>query len=290
MRFRTQGGSTVTIISISNTAKEKVHNFTLFTAELLLGVALGCAMWFGFGDKLTFTVETALPVSATQSTAEAKRDTPSFTVEEIPEPLQELFLRNPDALRFVVNYPTLRDQHAVIDLSDLSGTDSVPRLYQWDTRWGYESYNENYFALSGCGPTCLSMVDIYLTGHTDHSPLWMARFAEENGFNEVGNGSKWTLFSEGASLLGLQASGITLSYESVSETLASGTPIVCVMGPGDFTQHGHYLVLTGINADGSITLNDPNSRSRSERTWTFEQLRPQIRGGWAITTAKDNVN
>ena len=42
---------------------------------------------------------------------------------------------------------------------------SDPLFLQWDPRWGYTEYGEDSFlGLSGCGPTCLSMVLYYLTG------------------------------------------------------------------------------------------------------------------------------
>lgn len=274
----------MTIISISETAKEKVHRCALVAAQALLGVGLGCAMWWAIGDLLTFTVRHEITVPTVQI---AQAETPAFDPSTVPDALAELYEINPDARRFVTDYADKHDLHPAIDLSPLADCDAVPRLYQWDERWGYEQYNENFFARAGCGPTCLSMVDIYLTGSTDHDPLWMARFAEEHGYNEVGNGTKWALFSEGAGLLGMRAEGITISPEYIAETLAQGIPIVCIMGPGDFTDQGHYLVLTGIDADGNITLNDPNSRTRSERTWTYEELQPQMRGGWKIT--KDSV-
>ena len=272
----------MTIISIGNTAKQKLHTAAVVTALVFLGAALGCAMWFGLGDKLTFTVRSEVyePVAAATPAPPTVYDPTA-----VPEALAELYIKNPDARSFVRDYPERHDLHPEIDLSALKDSKSVPRLYQWDERWGYESYNENYFALAGCGPTCLSMVDIYLTGRTEHDPLWMARYAEEHGHNEVGNGTKWSLFSVGAVDLGLSVTSISLSEDYVKQTLAAGTPIICIMGPGDFTEHGHYIVLTGVDADGNIRLNDPNSRTRSEQTWTYEQLAPQIRGGWAIEKA-----
>ena len=271
----------MTIISIGDTAKRKVHNAAVVTAELLLGVALGCAMWFGIGDKLTYTVRYVVDEPAAASTPVP---TPVFDHSTVPEPLAELYGKNPDARQFVRDYPEKHDLHPEIDLSVFEDATSVPRLYQWDERWGYESYNENFFALAGCGPTCLSMVDIYLTGRTEHDPLWMARFAEAGGHNEVGNGTKWSLFSEGAAELGLRATGISLNEDYVKQTLRAGTPIICIMSPGDFTEHGHYLVLTGVDADGNILLNDPNSRARSNMAWPYERLARQIRGGWAMTS------
>ena len=279
----------MTIISISKSDQERVRRAAVVAAQALLGVALGVAAWFGLMAGLEHQAQRIMASFSTPVAEAAPPETPApvYDPAAVPEGLAELYEKNPDARQFVIDYPEQHDRQHEIDLSALADSEGVPRLYQWDERWGYESYNENFFALAGCGPTCLSMVDIYLTGRTDHDPLWLARFAEQHGYNEVGNGSKWTLFSEGGPELGLQVTGITLSEAYLTETLSAGTPIICIMGPGDFTEHGHYLVLTGIDDAGNITLNDPNSRTRSERTWTYDELAPQIRGGWAVT--KDNA-
>ena len=279
----------MSFISLTETTRKQVRGTLLLTAGFAVAILLGLLLWLGFGARFRITtgldaLEEPTTISETSAPAAARRQ----PLDPIPEDLQKLFAVNPDARMFVARYPTHHLKHDTIDLSGLKGCATVPHLYQWDTRWGYETYNENFFARAGCGPTCLSMADIFLTGSTDHDPLWMARFAEEHGYNEVGNGTKWALFSEGARLLGMRAEGITISQAYIAETLAQGIPIVCIMGPGDFTDQGHYLILTGIDADGNITLNDPNSRTRSERTWTFAELQPQIRGGWAIE--KDNVD
>ncbi|MCC8066097.1 MAG: hypothetical protein LIO94_03200, partial [Clostridiales bacterium] len=50
--------------------------------------------------------------------------------------------------------------------------------------------------------------------------------------------------------------------------------------PGDFTYTGHFIVLTGIDGDGNVTVNDPNSPSNSSKTWSLDILVPQIRSLW----------
>ena len=276
----------MSFISISETNRKKLRGALPLAAGFAVAFLLAILLWIGFGERLQFTPrlepDYERTVAETGRPASAARPMPQL--DPIPEDLQHLFAINPDARMFVARYPTHHLKHDEIDLSALQGLGTVPHLYQWDVRWGYETYNENFFALSGCGPTCLSMVDIYLTGRTDHTPLWMAQYAESNGYNEIGSGTKWTLFSEGSAPLGLRAEGITLSFDFFYQTLTSGAPIVCAMFPGDFTQHGHYLVLTGMDAAGNITVNDPNSRIRSARIWTFDELRPQIRGGWVFSS------
>ena len=160
----------------------------------------------------------------------------------------------------------------------------VPLLLKWDERWGYREYTESVIGLAGCGPTCLSMVTIYLTGDTAKDPLWMCRFAEEHQFNVPGSGSKWALISEGGRMLGLDVTQIPLDQDRIYRNLDVGNPIIVVVGPGDFTTDGHFLVLTGHDGD-KITLNDPNSPTNSHKSWDYDTLAGQIQSLWVLRRA-----
>lgn len=85
--------------------------------------------------------------------------------------------------------------------------------------------------------------------------------------------------SEGAGSMGLNVKEISLDEERMIENLLAGNPIICIMGPGDFTDSGHFIVLTGYK-DGGFTVNDPNSYRNSGKIWTFDELRHQVRGLW----------
>ena len=185
---------------------------------------------------------------------------------------------------FVRDYPKKKDLTPTIDLSNLSGSKTVPLLLQWDERWGYREYNESIIGLAGCGPTCLSMATIYLTGDTTKDPLWMCRFAEQNQFNVPGSGSKWALISEGGRMLGLDVTQIPLDKDRIYRNLDVGNPIIVVVGPGDFTTDGHFLVLTGHSGD-KITLNDPNSPTNSAKSWDYDTLAGQIQALWVLRRA-----
>ena len=99
-----------------------------------------------------------------------------YDISDYPQSLIDLYDRNLETKDFVFEYPMKKSKTPPIDLSDLN-TSTVPLLMQWDQRWGYQQYAGDLFGLSGCGPTCLSMVTIYLTGNTDRTPAWMAEFA-----------------------------------------------------------------------------------------------------------------
>lgn len=196
-----------------------------------------------------------------------------------PEELLDLLEKNPEAKDFVLNYPLKKDLEAEIDLSEYLDNDEVPLLLQWDERWGYTEYAGELMGLSGCGPTCLSMVCLYLLDDASYTPRYVAQFATENGYSVSGNGSSWTLISEGGEKLGLDVTEIPMDENRIIRNLEVGNPIICVMGPGFFTSTGHFIVMTEYE-DGYVKVNDPNSPNRSEQTWKLTEVMEQIRNLW----------
>ena len=55
------------------------------------------------------------------------------------------------------------------------------------------------------------------------------------------------------------------------------------MGPGDFTSSGHFIVLTGLNDDGTVRVNDSNSRINSKKSWDLDRIMGQIRNLWSYS-------
>lgn len=202
-----------------------------------------------------------------------------LSIGEWPWEIIELYENNPETKAFVLNYPFR--ENAEVYITQYENSDTVPLFLQWDTMWGYEDYGSSCIAVTGCGPTCLAMVGYYLTGDPNMTPDQIAQFAERSGYYEAGYGSSWTLISEGAEKLGLTAEELPLVKKKMTDALEEGRPIILAMGEGDFTSTGHYIVLTGVE-DGAFRVNDPNSRIRSEKLWTYEELEHQIRNIWAI--------
>ena len=203
--------------------------------------------------------------------------------EEYPDSLLELMERNPETVDFVYDYPKEGQKQPEIDLSGEVTQGTIPLFLQWDERWGYQKYGSDMMAITGCGPTCLSMVYCGLTGRTDKSPLDMAHFSEEQGYYSDGVGTSWTLMSQGAVQLGLNVQELPLTAQLIIDQLKEGHPVICTMGPGDFTDSGHYIVLLRVNDDGSIAVNDPNSPKNSEKSWELERLMEQMENLWAYS-------
>ena len=219
------------------------------------------------------------PSSDATETIAAFAQEHNLTLSDWPDSLLELLEKNPEAADFVLNYPLKKDLCPEIDLHEYTDCSEVPLFLQWDERWGYTVYGDNIMGLSGCGPTCLSMVCVYLLNDPQYSPRYIADFAQENGYCVPGNGSSWTLISEGGVMLGLDVIEIPLDEDRIIRNLEVGNPVVCIMGPGDFTSTGHFIVMTGYE-DGKIKVNDPNSPDRSNMLWDYDAIKDQIRNLW----------
>lgn len=204
-----------------------------------------------------------------------------LTYADYPDSLIALLERNPETEAFVLHYPLEYGQEHTVDLSEYQDSESVPLFLQWDKQWGYIPYGSDVAGLTACGPVCLSMAAYYLTGDEAYSPDKMIAFASDNGYYSEGNGSQWTLISEGGVKLGFDVTEIPLDEDRIIRNLEVGNPIICVMGPGDFTTTGHFIVMVGYE-NGKIRINDPNSLVNSEKLWDYGQIKGQIRNLWVI--------
>ncbi len=205
-----------------------------------------------------------------------------YQFSDYPESIVELLGKNPETEKFVLEYPFAKDVKYEIDLSDLKDCTEVPRLYQWDQRWGYIFYGSDVAGRTACGPTCMSMVAIYLTKNTDYTPAYMMQYALDHRY--YNGGTNWAFFSQGAAGLGLRSQELPLSKGKIIQQLEAGHPVVCSMGPGLFTEVGHYIVLVGVE-DGKFRVNDPNSIARSNKLWEYDDIKDQIRNLWAMSKA-----
>ncbi len=209
-----------------------------------------------------------------------------------PERLYEAYDKSPEARDFILNAPFEYDKDHPKDMSDYANVEGVPLFMQWDIRWGYTKYAYGLGGLTGCGPTCLSMVDYYYTKNPERTPDYMMKFAEENGYvgtelDDKGNqkgGTEWILFSRGGVKLGYNVKEVPLDKNTLLRYLKAGTPVICHVGECVFTYSGHYILLVGYDAENDrILVNDPNSVELSKRGCTYEEIEKAIKNMWAFT-------
>lgn len=160
----------------------------------------------------------------------------------------------------------------------------MPILYQEDPAWSNTTYAGDSFGETGCGPTCMTMAYIALTGKDDMTPADMGAFSESLGAAST-EGTAWTFMTDGAARLGLAATELPADEASIRRAIVSGSPVICSVGPGDFTTTGHFIVLAGIDQQGRLIVRDPNSPERTAQSWDFQTVLGQCRAIWAYQAA-----
>lgn len=211
--------------------------------------------------------------------------------DQYPDWLMEYLVEHEEVVQWVCEYPEYMEQ-SQSELLEIAGQpipedeksqNEIPMLFQWDSRWGYVTYGERPIAVEGCGPTCLSMAAIGLTGNREITPSVVAEYALEKGYYVEATGTSWSLMDIGAQKFGLKSKQITTWSTTVIENaLKKGKVVICSMGEGDFTSRGHFILLVGLHADGTVMINDPNSLENSEKTWDIQTILSQAKGMWEI--------
>src|SRR5207244_1536362 len=114
-------------------------------------------------------------------------------------------------------------------------------------------------ASSGCGPTSLAMVISYWTNKQVLPPQ-----TAKQALHVCGAGMAYTSIVTVPAQYGLHSK--LVSWDEAKRYLKQGIPIITVQTPGYFTGHGHYIVITGINANGTFAINDPDGFHRTQAT------------------------
>lgn len=210
-----------------------------------------------------------------------------------PERLYDAYEKSPEARDFILRAPLEYNKTHEKDMSEFHvDMDKPPLFMQWDDRWGYTKYAYGLGGLTGCGPTCLSMVDYYYTRNDEHTPDYMMKFAEQNGYvgteldanGKHKGGTEWILFSQGGKKLGYNVKEVPLDKGALLRYLKAGTPVICHVGECVFTYSGHYILLVGYDKENDrILVNDPNSVALSERGCTYDEIEDAIKNMWAFT-------
>lgn len=127
------------------------------------------------------------------------------------------------------------------------GHNGVPLYFQND--YPNNIYGMGTIANNGCSAACLAMVATYLTGH-EYLPDEIARYfggAAENNIARLEHGSE-------VMKLPMQKAR---DWNHVMAAVRSGKiAIVMVNNRSVFTQSQHFIIVTGINENGKLMVND----------------------------------
>lgn len=181
--------------------------------------------------------------------------------------------------------------------------------YQQDGQqpWSGVAFGDkgNNIAKAGCSVTSLAMVITYLKSGTDISSAEDAITPDEivqmiaahnggngNAFHVPKIGQSHEIISAVAGYYGVNCRSLGGNATSIVSALQAGHPIiVSASGPqskgngwryGTFTQRGHYLVLTGLTADGQVLVNNPSNPAQSGQSFSVAHIIHETKGWWEL--------
>lgn len=195
---------------------------------------------------------------------------PSVTVnqaiQEPPQP-EEPLIQDPAATQFDWN-----GEQEILT----GGLADLVYFNQGEAPWADALYGSDPIRGYGCGPTAMSMV-VSTLGDQVVDPAEMARIADEQGYCAAGSGSYLAIVEGLAAYFGLNVEPCYgISADELRQLLASGNLLVALMGPGHFTQGGHFIVLRGVTLTGEVLVADPNSRDRSLALWDAQLILDEL--------------
>ncbi|MBB5183399.1 C39 family peptidase [Catenisphaera adipataccumulans] len=196
--------------------------------------------------------------------------------KDYPTDIIKYASKDTDRFEYLYQYPKRKGKSYTKPLKKSEvNSDHVVSLIQWDTRWGYQTYGEAAMARTGCAPTSLSMVLSYLKQDRSLTPAELDRFSEANNEYVDGAGTSWDLFPKAAEYYGVNCTSVSLDADSIRSELEAGHPIIMSVKAGIFTSVGHFIVLSGINKDGTVKICDPNSKKNTKKSWKMDTLLSQ---------------
>lgn len=167
----------------------------------------------------------------------------------------------------------------------------VPQYYQTD--YPNVPYGSGTVATSGCSMTCMAMVVSALTGQKVTPDNLANRFRNADG-------SHVQRMEAIATIYDIKYTKTFAMYDVVNALKAGKLVVEMVSSPSPFSKTQHLILLTGINEDGKIFVNDPMGSNREKRelkyglTYGFDQgfLSYGFSGAWIFEPMKfpENVH
>lgn len=150
---------------------------------------------------------------------------------------------------------------------------NIPYLCQNDAKYAsyrFPVHSGSSISLNGCGIVATTMVIQYLT-NTNVTVEKVATWADNNGYFN-GKGVDGTLFAAAADHWSVGKVIKTTSIEEAKQALRDKKPVISYQSAGLFTSGKHFIVLTGIDSQGKIHVNNPNGLRQGQ---TFEPYQIQ---------------
>ena len=192
---------------------------------------------------------TEAPTESTEETVPAAtaETVPAATAATVPETKPEETAKSQ-----AETVPQTTEPELVIPTKDRKQYDKVPNYYETD--YPDIRFGQGSFADYGSGVTSMAMVASYLTGY-DYRPDTLAHWFSSYTGNQI---QLLEYMSDTLQLPWKRALNVRVALEALKE---GKVVIAMVNSKSGFTTGQHFIVLTGINDAGLVTVNDPNKNN-----------------------------
>lgn len=135
-----------------------------------------------------------------------------------------------------------------------------------------EAWNHSGLSIhsAGCGPSAIAVCITNLTSKWV-TPVDVASWGSQNGYYSSA-GSVHEGIPAMVEHFGLQCEGVGTDYEKIKSALKNGNFVIGLMGPGYFTNGGHFITLVEIDKDDQVTVADVGSRKRSQYKYALKDV------------------
>ncbi len=166
---------------------------------------------------------------------------------------------------------------------------------QTDPRWAdYAWGGVDPLNVYGCGPTTMAMLaNAFGNSGLEVTPVTMADWCDRNGQHAPREGSNHSIVNRALTAYGLQVTSLQNHIEEpyIRTLLENGHILVALVGNGYFTENGHFLLLLGLNEDGTVNIADPvsleNTRTAFDLHFLIGELKTEATDDgsplWCIT-------
>ena len=141
---------------------------------------------------------------------------------------------------------------------------------------------------SGCGPTIMAMIVNTFKPDSYVTPKEMADFAYSKGCYVKGGGSTHDIVKKCCDEYRIPVKVISPNKENIETALNNNKLLVALVGKGEFTTGGHFILLTEINNNGKLSIADSINLDNTHKKWDTDfiisQLKKSVSAGplWEI--------
>lgn len=181
----------------------------------------------------------------------------------------------PPAAPDPVKSPALVDGQYTLVLESSIGI--LTYYNQSDVRWSEYLYGgQDPLKKYGCGPTALAMVVTSFTNQT-LTPPEMADWAAANNYWSPQSGTRHNFIPECAAAFGMKADSFqNLTVEGVLSELSGGHILIALMGPGHFTEEGHFIIIADDWSGAQVRIADPVSLENTQQPWELQTILDEL--------------